>query len=338
MGECHDCGSPAAIPVTDDTFAEPMQLCWDCFSPPEDTGPDWDDLLPADDHLQFWRKRLHAVWQNGWRPLRPDDPDPCAGYPAGFYCGFWRHRGVPVVTWESADGPMCRVGHSPAKRATPEWVEEVFGFVAAHPVPAHWIEAFNKGGVWPDEHPALRELPADAFDGIALLAEAARSLLPLDTADPLACRQAQGILEELYSYRKEAADMVEVAGSWIKMLRAEGLRRGGQGRTDGKAPKVAAARPSPLPGDNRHQVDRLADVREQIRLLQAEEKALREAIIQEMGDREALGGDQHIVRRSAVEQKGALDTDLLKEAVGTLDSYRKPATTTVRLTIEGREQ
>lgn len=93
----------------------------------------------------------------------------------------------------------------------------------------------------------------------------------------------------------------------------------------------------PLPG-NRHPIDRLADVRDQIKALEAEEAKLKAEISALMGSADSLGGDEYIARQSLQDRKGALDEKALcrKLNVENLDAYRKPSTTSMVLRLVSR--
>ena len=95
-----------------------------------------------------------------------------------------------------------------------------------------------------------------------------------------------------------------------------------------------------LPGNsrNRHPVDRLADVRAQIKTLQDEETDLKALISNEMGSRDSLGGDEFIAVQTLQTRKGGFDEEKLAERLGrvNLDQFRKPSTTSHVLRVERR--
>jgi uncharacterized protein (UPF0335 family) len=90
---------------------------------------------------------------------------------------------------------------------------------------------------------------------------------------------------------------------------------------------------------NRHPVDRLADVRAEIKKLQDEETDLKEQIGKLMGSADSLGGDEFIARQTLQERKGGLDEKALCRFLNAdnLDAYRKPATAVLVLRVERRE-
>lgn len=94
----------------------------------------------------------------------------------------------------------------------------------------------------------------------------------------------------------------------------------------------------PLKTSNRHPVDRLGEVREQIKALQATEKELRQAIAEMMGDADSLGGDEFIARQRVSERKGSLDEKVLIAEFGesAVNAARKPSATVY--TIETRRR
>lgn len=89
---------------------------------------------------------------------------------------------------------------------------------------------------------------------------------------------------------------------------------------------------------NRHPVDRLADIRASIKVLQEEETDLKARIGTEMGGGDSLGGDEFIAFQSLQERKGGLDEKRIAAALGVegLAAYRKPGTTFVVLRVEPR--
>lgn len=93
-----------------------------------------------------------------------------------------------------------------------------------------------------------------------------------------------------------------------------------------------------LPGNsrNRHPVDRLADVRAQIKALQDEETDLKALISNEMGSRDSLGGDEFIAFQTLQTRKGSIDEASLKAAGINVDKHRKPPTTSHVLRVERR--
>lgn len=87
---------------------------------------------------------------------------------------------------------------------------------------------------------------------------------------------------------------------------------------------------------NRHPVDRLADVRAQIKALAEEEADLKAKISVEMGPADSLGGDEYIASQSLQERKGGLDEKAMIKAGIDVESFRKPASTFVVLKVERR--
>jgi len=88
--------------------------------------------------------------------------------------------------------------------------------------------------------------------------------------------------------------------------------------------------------DNRHIVDRLADVRDQIAYLKAEESELKEKISRLMGSRTSLGGDEYIATKVVSERMGTLDTRKMWEDGIDIEKYRKPKTTSTSIRLEER--
>jgi hypothetical protein len=87
---------------------------------------------------------------------------------------------------------------------------------------------------------------------------------------------------------------------------------------------------------NRHPVDRLADVRAQMKALKALEDDLKAEVSKEMGGRDSLGGDQYIARQKLSERAGAVDAKAMKAAGIDVDAYRKPPVTVMTITVEER--
>ncbi|HEU5019662.1 MAG TPA: hypothetical protein VFT69_17015 [Pseudolabrys sp.] len=92
----------------------------------------------------------------------------------------------------------------------------------------------------------------------------------------------------------------------------------------------------PFNRGNRHPVDRLADVRAEIKRLQEQESDLKALISTEMGSRDSLGGDEFIAFQSLQERRGAIDEASLKAAGINPDKHRKPKITSVVLRVERR--
>jgi uncharacterized protein (UPF0335 family) len=89
---------------------------------------------------------------------------------------------------------------------------------------------------------------------------------------------------------------------------------------------------------NRHPVDQLAIVRQDIKELQARESELKDQIGKLMGTADSLGGDEWIARQSIQERKGGIDEAKLKAAGIDADAFRKPATTAIVLRVERRAE
>lgn len=92
----------------------------------------------------------------------------------------------------------------------------------------------------------------------------------------------------------------------------------------------------PINRGNRHPVDRLADVRAQIKKLQDEESDLKALISTEMGSKDSLGGDEFIAFQTLQTRKGGIDEASLKAAGINPDKHRKPASTSHVLRVERR--
>ena len=87
---------------------------------------------------------------------------------------------------------------------------------------------------------------------------------------------------------------------------------------------------------NRHIVDQLADVRAEIKTLQAKEDELKSAISTAMADRDSLGGDEFIAMQKVSERKGSIDAAAMKKDGIDVDKYRKPAVTVYQILVEPR--
>jgi hypothetical protein len=95
-----------------------------------------------------------------------------------------------------------------------------------------------------------------------------------------------------------------------------------------------------LPGKraNRHPVDRLFDVRQQIKALTEEETDLKAKISVEMGRADSLGGDECIASQKLQERKGGLDEAAMIKAGIDVEAFRKPSATFVVIKVEQRER
>lgn len=87
---------------------------------------------------------------------------------------------------------------------------------------------------------------------------------------------------------------------------------------------------------NRHVVDQLADVRAQVKALEAKETALKAEISKRMGGRDSLGGDEWIALQTLSTRKGSIDADAAKRAGVDLDRFRKADVTVFSLRLERR--
>lgn len=87
---------------------------------------------------------------------------------------------------------------------------------------------------------------------------------------------------------------------------------------------------------NRHPVDQLALVREEIKTLKEREEELRAIVSAEMGAADTLGGDEFIARQTMSKRKGGIDEAKLKKAGIDIDTYRKPDTAVLSIRIERR--
>lgn len=89
---------------------------------------------------------------------------------------------------------------------------------------------------------------------------------------------------------------------------------------------------------NRHPVDQLGEVREQIKALGEVESALKAQVSALMGDRDSLGGDEWIASQTLSERKGAIDEKKAKAAGVDVDRFRKASATVVTIRTVRREQ
>lgn len=95
-----------------------------------------------------------------------------------------------------------------------------------------------------------------------------------------------------------------------------------------------------MPDANRHVVDRLADVRERKKAIEAEEKTIVAEVSKAMGADDSLGGDDFIARQIISERKGALDEKKLSAALGLddLSAFRKASTTVIQIRLNRRSE
>lgn len=89
---------------------------------------------------------------------------------------------------------------------------------------------------------------------------------------------------------------------------------------------------------NRHPVDRLADLRAQMKALEAEEKEAAAEVSRLMGDAPSLGGDEFIATQGISERKGSIDAKKLAAAGIDVDAYRGAPSVSVRITLARRVQ
>jgi len=88
---------------------------------------------------------------------------------------------------------------------------------------------------------------------------------------------------------------------------------------------------------NRHPVDQLAMVREELKALKEREDVLRDQVARFMGNADSLGGDEWIARQAISERKGSIDEAALRAIGVEPDAYRKPKTTTYTIRTVRRE-
>lgn len=74
---------------------------------------------------------------------------------------------------------------------------------------------------------------------------------------------------------------------------------------------------------NRHPVDRLAEVRQQIKALQETESLLKDEVSSLMGDENILEGDDYVATQAVSTRKGGLDDKALRRDGIDPDKYRK---------------
>lgn len=87
---------------------------------------------------------------------------------------------------------------------------------------------------------------------------------------------------------------------------------------------------------NRHPVDDLADVRAEIKRLEAREEDLKAEVGKLMGSADHIGGDEYIATQSIGERKGNIDEKAAKAAGVDIEKYRKPPSTVVKILVERR--
>jgi len=87
---------------------------------------------------------------------------------------------------------------------------------------------------------------------------------------------------------------------------------------------------------NRHIVDRLADVRDRLKLFKGLEEDLKNIICHEMGAADSLGGDEYIAKQSITERAGSVDIKAMADDGIDVEKYRKPKTTAVTIRLEKR--
>lgn len=89
---------------------------------------------------------------------------------------------------------------------------------------------------------------------------------------------------------------------------------------------------------NRHPVDQLAQIREQIRALKDFEASLAKEVSGMMGERDSLGGDEYIARQTISTRKGSIDQKRMAEDGIDVDRYRKEAVNVFSIRVEQRER
>lgn len=89
-------------------------------------------------------------------------------------------------------------------------------------------------------------------------------------------------------------------------------------------------------GSNRHPVDRLHDLRAQIKALEAEEKEAAAAVSKLMAGAGSVGGDEYIATESIGERAGSIDAAKLAKDGIDVDSYRKKSSVVVKITLAKR--
>lgn len=87
---------------------------------------------------------------------------------------------------------------------------------------------------------------------------------------------------------------------------------------------------------NRHPVDDLADVRAEIKRLEAREEELKAEVGKLMGSADHIGGDEYIATQAISERKGGLDEAIMRLNKINPEEYRKPASTVVSIKLARR--
>jgi len=84
---------------------------------------------------------------------------------------------------------------------------------------------------------------------------------------------------------------------------------------------------------NRTPIDRLGDIREQIKELQAQEKELKVAVQDALGCADRLLGLEFLAVQSIAERKGSIDEKAVAKAMGVenLDNFRKDPITVITI-------
>ena len=91
--------------------------------------------------------------------------------------------------------------------------------------------------------------------------------------------------------------------------------------------------PTPV---NRHPVDRLADLRAQIKALSAEEKDIANEVSRLIGDGTSIGGNEYIATQGQVERKGSIDAKKLAADGIDVDAYRGAPSISFPITLARR--
>ena len=92
-----------------------------------------------------------------------------------------------------------------------------------------------------------------------------------------------------------------------------------------------------MPGNNRHPVDQLGQIRETIKILKERETELVAIVSNAMGDGDSLGGSEFIARQVMSNRKGSIDAKALEKAGIDVDAFRKPDSTVFQMRLERRE-
>lgn len=91
-----------------------------------------------------------------------------------------------------------------------------------------------------------------------------------------------------------------------------------------------------LPGNNRHIVDQLGQVRNTIKILKEREDDLKKQVGVMMGKSDSLGGDEWIARQSISSRKGSIDAKAMEKAGIDVEQFRKPDSIVITIRTEQR--